>query len=152
MEESGQSELTAEQYFLTIAFFYQCCYVIILFTVSYYKHNFFSKLMPIQANYLHCKYILRTRLLIVLNTLSLMILERVTPPSSLRLGHCFSTPNVSSCINFFHSNWDVRLYECFHVLFLLAMTSHYGIFRMFACVLRANPSKSVAIVDKCCDS
>ena len=30
--------------------------------------------------------------------------------------------------------------------------SHYGIFRKFACVLRANPSKSVAIVDKCCDS
>ena len=124
-----------------------------LFTFSYYKQNFFRKLMPIQTNYLHYKtYTENNKLLIVLNTLSLMILGRVTPPIPLRLGPCFSTPNVSSCINFFHSNWDVRLYECFHVLFFLAMTSHYGIFRMFACVLRANPSKSVAIVDKCCDS
>ena len=115
--------------------------------------EFFSKLMPIQAINVHYKiYTENHKLLIVLNTLSLMILKRVTPPSYLRLGPGFSTPNVSGCINFFHSNWDVRLYECFHVLFFLAMTSHYGIFPMFACVLRANPSKSVAIVDKCCDS
>ena len=109
--------------------------------------------MPIQANYLHYKiYTENNKLLIVLNTLSLMILGRVIFPGPLKLGPCFSTPNVSSSINFFHSNWDVRLYECFHVLFFLVMTSHYGIFPMFACVLRANPSKSVAIVDKCCDS
>ena len=104
--------------------------------------------MLIQANYLHYKiYAENNKLLIVLNTLSLMILGTVTHPRPLRLGPCFSTPNVSSCINFFHSNWDMRLYECLRVLFFLVMTSHYGIFRMFACVLRANPSKSVAVVN-----
>ena len=49
------------------------------FIYSQLLQRYFSKLMPIQANYLHYKiYTENNKLLIVLNTLSLMILERLT--------------------------------------------------------------------------